>query len=108
MAEQIQWQFCRQSYFFRPLYLPLRLLNRLKIKRNTRLKAASGWTRCLNPLIAGMMMLDYFLVPEGVPGSSLLVCLSPSAEYLRHKRLNARLNIIASEILSAAPEEVSV
>ncbi len=107
MAEQIQWRISRQSYLFRPLYVPLRMLSTLKIKRNTKLKASSPLTAFANPLIAALMRMDYRFLPNWLPGSSLLAQLTPTPEYLRLRRLNVKPVLVSTELQNAVPEEVS-
>lgn len=77
MARAVDGEVVRQSYFFRPLYIPMRLLNYLKIQRHTKLQ--NGMAPWMNHALSYLMLMDWFLLPSAVPGSSLLACLRLSA-----------------------------
>lgn len=78
LAKHIQWRTFRQSYFFRPLYPPLRFLDCLKINRNTKIKASNTMPKWMNKALSYLMITDRFLLPAAIPGSSLIACLCPS------------------------------
>jgi hypothetical protein len=62
----------RLRYFFRILYLPARLTLALFHRRSVRIDAPSNGTKVVHYLISKICYADFFLLPPGVRGTSII------------------------------------
>lgn len=72
LARELGWRLVGQSYFFRPLYLPARLLAALKKDRKIRIAPPQGFAKILHRLIAYGMILEQRVLPGERLGTSIL------------------------------------
>jgi hypothetical protein len=64
------------GYFFHLTYPACWTAAHLAKKRETTLHAPQGISRWLHKIIAGVMILDYYVMPGRLPGMSALACFS--------------------------------
>ena len=69
LADELGWSRQESGYFFQLLYLPMRLLSALGVKRATSIAAPSTRARWLHALVAGYHRLEGLLLPGAVPGT---------------------------------------
>jgi hypothetical protein len=69
------FEIVRRSYFFHALYVPARLLSALGRKRATTIAAPSARTRWLHRLLGSAFEVEERLLPQGLPGTSILAVL---------------------------------
>lgn len=65
-----------ESYFFHLAYFPLWAASALKGNRGTAPRPPRGASRVAHKLISCTMILDYYMFPRWVPGTSVLACFS--------------------------------
>lgn len=75
LAQGLDGKVQSNSYFFRLLYLPVWLQLKLGQPRNTKLATPLGFMAMIHGLIATLAKLDYYLLPDGVPGTSAIVSI---------------------------------
>ena len=78
LATMAACEIAYQTYYFRPMYVPARILSALNVRRSTRNRAPKGITKALHRLIAYGMMVDYIL-PGQVPGMGIVARMNPRA-----------------------------
>jgi hypothetical protein len=71
-ADSLGWTLVRQSYFFRLLYPPIRLIAELGMERSLRIRAPVGPMRLVHEMLSRCLVVEYRLLPRGVPGSSII------------------------------------
>lgn len=76
LAQATNMSVEHQSYFFRALYVPARVLAVWKRKRSTQVHPPQGWKKYLHKAFAWMMRFDYLVLPASVPGMSAIACMS--------------------------------
>ena len=70
-------ELVHQSYYFRPMYVPARVLSALKVRHSTQAGAPQGMRKALHRLIASAMLVDDVL-PAWVPGMGIVARFRPS------------------------------
>lgn len=70
LGQSLGWRTHRAAYFFKLLYLPMRLMSALGISRGTAVKPPRAGLRGLHHLVASMHRLEEWLLPGSVPGTS--------------------------------------
>lgn len=74
LSSQLGWSLDRKGYFFHLVYLPAWIMARLGISRETRLKPPRGLGRVIHRMISFATVLDHYLLPRGLPGTSVIGC----------------------------------
>jgi len=64
------------GYFYHVLYPAFWIFSRLVKKRETSVKAPSGWKIILHRFISWILMADYQLLPARLPGTSIIALFS--------------------------------
>ncbi|MGI9285185.1 MAG: methyltransferase domain-containing protein [Pseudomonadales bacterium] len=74
LADNLNWEMVKESYFFHALYLPARLLAILGKKRQTRIAAPQRWQKWWHRMMALVMKIEYLMLPKYVKGTSAIAC----------------------------------
>lgn len=72
LARDAQWTLTSSSYFFRPLYPPIRMFTVSKRRRELHVAAPSWGLWWLHRILAAAMVADFLVMPARVPGSSII------------------------------------
>jgi len=75
MAVEARMRVKSSGYAFRALFAAGLLTGKLGMKRSTVIKPPSGILRPVHSFIAGAMSMEYALMPESIPGSSIYAVL---------------------------------
>ena len=78
MAVEQGWRMIKVTYFFHFLYLAIRFHRLFFNIREVRLTYSKGIMQPIHYLVAYLSIVDYFLIPDLVYGSSLLCSLHVS------------------------------
>lgn len=70
LGATLGWERLRSGYYFRLLYIPVRLLCLLGVERGTALRAPTPGMRWLHALVAAYHRLEERLLPGFIPGTS--------------------------------------
>ena len=74
LAQRIEAEIAKVSYFFHALYVPARALALLGRQRETRIAAPRASQLWLHKIMAFIMKADYVLLPKRVKGTSAIAC----------------------------------
>lgn len=75
LAQSLGWERQRSGYFFQLLYLPMRLMSALGVKRATSIAAPATGVRWLHALVAAYHRLEESVLPGAIPGTSAYAVL---------------------------------
>ncbi|MFC1878390.1 class I SAM-dependent methyltransferase [Chloroflexota bacterium] len=78
LAGQIQWDLLWRSYFFHGVYLPAKTILGSGLKRAVGMTAPPKFTWWVHKIIARAFVLEYNILPNNLPGTSIIACLSVS------------------------------
>lgn len=90
LSSQLGWGLDRKSYFFHLVYLPAWIMARLGISRETRLKPPLGLSKVIHRVISFAIVLDYYLLPRGLAGTSVIGCFHLGGNAARPSSESAR------------------
>lgn len=76
LSRELRWDLSHVTYFFHSVYLPAWFMASVRKTRKTGLNPPRGFLRVLHKLISLGMVMDYYLLPSRLPGTSLIACLS--------------------------------
>ena len=85
LASLAACELAYQTYYFRPLYVPARVLSALNVRRNTRSRVPTGIRKAIHRLLSCAMLVDYVL-PGRVPGMGIVARMRPRAAAVRTVR----------------------
>lgn len=74
LSSQLSWKLTRKSYFFHLVYLPAWIMAKLKKNRETRLKPPQGLNRLIHRLMSYILIVDYYVFPKLLAGTSVVGC----------------------------------
>ena len=74
-AENLTWNVKKCRYLYHALYLPARMLVKMKKQRNVILKAPHGFSLFIHKIISLLFFSEYKIIPGGIKGTSLLLYL---------------------------------
>jgi 2-polyprenyl-3-methyl-5-hydroxy-6-metoxy-1,4-benzoquinol methylase len=72
LATSSNLRIAKAAYFFHGLYVPARMMAAMHRPRATRVDPPRGMLRFVHGALSAAMMLDYYCVPGGVPGTSAI------------------------------------
>lgn len=75
LSNEINWSLNGKSYFFHLVYIPAWLMIKRKVGRKTSLKPPQGLNILLHRLISFVMVVDYYLLPGFLAGTSIIATL---------------------------------
>ncbi|NNG17024.1 MAG: methyltransferase domain-containing protein [Gemmatimonadales bacterium] len=83
LASELGWTLGRTSYFFHLVYLPAWLMIKLKRSRATRITPPRGVGRLVHRLLSRAMVVDYYVFPRRLVGTSVLGCFTVEKDAAR-------------------------
>ncbi len=76
LAGELGWELVTRGYFFRSIYLPIRVLKEWKRPRSLAMRSPRGLFKWLHKMFSYVLVADYFLLPKAVPGTSVVAVFS--------------------------------
>jgi hypothetical protein len=74
LANQLNWEINRVSYFFLSVYLPAILLKKLGVERSIKMTPPKQSFFALHSVISWCLYLEYCVLPMIIPGTSVIAC----------------------------------
>lgn len=76
LCKQLGVELAWKGYFFRSLYIPMRMLTRIGIRRSIRVRPPHGIIKWMHKLFSLILVCEHHVFPRSVPGASIIACLS--------------------------------
>lgn len=80
LSRELRWKLERKSYFFHIVYLPAWITMKLKKDRKIQFDPPRGASRLIHRVISHAMILDYYLLPGQLAGTSVVGCFHVGKE----------------------------